>query len=595
MNGFNVLEKPVANNVMFDPIAFKAQFPLFKQSDNSALVYLDNAATTQKPQVVIDAITEYYLCQNASAHRASHRLGRNVTRMIERTRLKAAQFVGASAETIFFTSGATDGLNHVASMLAGTLEPGDEVIVSMAEHHANVLPWILLSQTHGIILRYLPSDSSGVPDVSVLPDILNARTRVVSLTAASNALGFELPLAQVGQHLKHHPAQFIVDAAQWMAHRSVSVDQLGCDFLVCSAHKFYGPAGIGWVYGRKDALAALSPGYIGGGVVEDVQLFDYKLIDGPQRFEAGSPNGSAIAGLEACLDWWSQLDRPAIQAYEKSLMVYAHERLADIKSIMLLSCPDNNVGVLSFMIKPQLSDGSSNMSSYDLAQWLDQADIAVRSGHHCAQPLHDQLSVDGSIRLSFAAYNTTGDVDRCVTEIVACFANDQRLAVNEAVASADWVNTHSGHHDGEQDDTFDRHTALNLYDLSSVDLNALAEIDNGQQRYKKIMRYAALIPAQASIRQPQHLVTGCETQVWLHGYRYHGLMYFQLDSDSRIIRGLGVLLLKHIQAQAPQDILMLNVDDMFNRYGLGQQLTPSRGNGFRAMISRVQALAKPAG
>ncbi|MEJ2416693.1 MAG: aminotransferase class V-fold PLP-dependent enzyme [Exilibacterium sp.] len=553
----------------FDSAVFKSQFPLFSQPENRDLVYLDNAATTQKPQVVIDAVCRFYTTVNANAHRSSHRLARSATAMLERTRQKAAQFLGAaSADEIVFTRGTTEALNLLASSLGQLLRPGDEVVLSSAEHHANLVPWQMAAERFDLKLVYIPQ-RNGVPAFERIGECLTERTRVVSITAASNVLGFVVDFTAVQQTLHNRPVHLVVDAAQLAAHCPIDVAALGCDFLVCSAHKFYGPSGVGLLYGRRSHLEMLPPWQGGGEMIEDVTLNASHYALAPHRFEAGTSSLASIAGLEACLDFWQQLDRGALQVYERDLIRYLHRCLEAQPRLRVLSQPENNLGIAAFTPASE-----SDLAAADLAHWLDERDIAVRIGHLCAQPLARALQTEALVRVSVAAYNSRGDIDRLVEAISAM----------PAAAASEWLRGSATQVAGG--------AATDLFlldDFSGLHCAAiLGRQNHWQQRYKELLKWGDYIHPKPDLRQPNWLVRGCESPAWLAHRVVDNRHQFAVDSDSRIVRGLSVLLLSMINDRDTEILRVLDVEAEFATLGLDKYLSPSRSNGFRALLRRAR-------
>ncbi|WP_346839654.1 aminotransferase class V-fold PLP-dependent enzyme [Microbulbifer sp. SAOS-129_SWC] len=549
----------------FSVSAFKHQFPLFAEPENLQLVYLDNAATTQKPAVVIEAIVDFYRHSNANTHRSSHRLARRATEMVERVRAAAAHFVNApSPREIVFCRGATEALNLLANSMCQGLQRGDEIVLSTAEHHANLVPWQMMAERYGLQLRYVP-DVAGVPEFDRLHEVLDARTRIVSLTGGSNALGLRPDFADIRRQLDtarqqlNSELRWVVDGAQLAAHETVDVQAIGCDFLVCSAHKFYGPTGIGLLFGREDLLAAMPPWQGGGEMIAAVDLYHSRYAELPHKFEAGTSSLAAIAGLGAALDFLAVQDRAAMARHEQGLLQRLHSGIAALGQLRLLSQPQHNLGVLAF--------APEQGSAADLAHWLDGRDIAVRVGHHCAQPLMHAAGESATVRASVAAYNTVEDVETFLDALRAYLTLD--LSATPAVqgAALEW-----------QSD-----------DLSALQLERLAAQRNWQDRYRELMRWGKAIADKPAIRRDSNLVRGCESAAWLVHRENEGRHYFALDSDSRVVKGLGALLLSQVDGKTAAEIRALDIAGMFTDLGLAQHLSESRSNGFYALLQRTRS------
>ncbi|SHG04947.1 cysteine desulfurase / selenocysteine lyase [Microbulbifer donghaiensis] len=541
----------------FSAEEFKRQFPLFAQPENLQLTYLDNAATSQKPQAVIDAICDFYLHSNANTHRSSHRLARRATEMLERVRGQAAAFLNAvSTREIVFCRGATEALNLLANSLCSGLQAGDEIVISTAEHHANIVPWQMMAQRFQLTLRYVP-EVAGIPEFDRLEEVLNPRTRIVSLTAGSNALGLRPDLEDIARQLRERDLYWIVDGAQLAAHEPVDVQKIGCDFFVCSAHKFYGPSGIGLLYGRESLLEAMPPWQGGGEMIAEVDLYGCHYAGLPHKFEAGTSSLAAIAGLGAALEFIAAQDRAAMAAHEQALMTLLHRELAALPTVRVISQPQHNLGIAAF--------APISGSAADLMHWLDGRDIAVRAGHHCAQPLIRAAGETATVRASFAAYNTRGDVETLVQALRDYAEVVGTPAMELCQQGSDWV----------------------ADDLSTLQLEQLASQRNWQDRYRELMRWSKAISAKPAIRRPENLVRGCASDAWLVHAERGGRHYFALDSDSRVVKGLGALLLSQVDGRTAGQIRAQDLPRLFSELGLEKHLSQSRSNGFYALLRQT--------
>lgn len=403
---------------MFDIDKVRTDFPILsREVHGKPLVYLDNAATTQKPLCVLDAMREEYLNANANVHRGVHYLSQRATELHEQAREKIRTFLHArSTAEIVFTRGTTEGLNLIASSFCeAMMKAGDEVIVSAVEHHSNIVPWQLQATRRGIRLQVIPMNDEGVLDMAAFEALFNERTRLVSVAHVSNVLGTVNPVRQMAAIAHAHGVPIVVDGAQSAPHFTVDVQDIDCDFFVLSGHKMYGPTGIGVLYGREEWLERLPPYQGGGEMIEHVSWTKTTFEHPPLKFEAGTPDYIASHGLATAIDYIEQLGMENIQAHEQELTDYAISQLADIPDMHLYGtepssavlCPHD--AVVSFNV--------GNIHHMDVGTLLDQLGIAVRTGHHCAQPLMDRLGILGTVRASFALYNTRADVDTLVAGI----------------------------------------------------------------------------------------------------------------------------------------------------------------------------------
>lgn len=390
-----------------DPYAIKRDFPILQQQINGQpLVYLDNAATTQKPQVVIDAISDYYSGYNANVHRGAHTLSERATSAFEAARSTVAQFIGSPSPTqVIWTRGTTESINLVAATWgAQNLKPGQVILASTLEHHSNIVPWQILAEKVGARVLPLPVSETGDIDLAALTSVLEQQdVAMVAVNHASNALGTVNPLAQIIELAHARGAKVLVDGAQAVAHFAVDVEALGCDFYAFSGHKLFGPTGIGVLWGKRELLDAMPPYQGGGEMIETVSFSGTTYNRLPFKFEAGTPDIAGAIGLAAAVTYLQQFDRAALLEQEHELLreCVARGEQAGLKRV---GRPQNAIGVYSFLL--------AGAHPSDLGMLLDQQGVAVRTGHHCAQPLMAHLGITGTVRASFSIYNTPDDIDR---------------------------------------------------------------------------------------------------------------------------------------------------------------------------------------
>lgn len=369
------------------------------------LVYLDNAATTQKPQQVIEALTNYYLTLNSNIHRGTHYLATQATERYEAVRQQVQQFIhAASNKEIVFTRGTTESINLVAATFGRQfLHEGDEVIVSGMEHHSNIVPWQLACEQVGARLRVIPFSDQGVLDLEVYRSLFSTRTRLVAVNHVSNTLGTVNPVKEIVGIAHGHNVPVLIDGAQAIAHMPVDVQDLGCDFYCFSGHKMYAPMGVGVLYGREELLNQLPPYQGGGEMIKDVTFEKTTYNELPYKFEAGTPSVGDVLGLGAAIDFIQSRGMDSIVRHEEQLMSYAMDRLATVPNIRFFGTAPGKVGVISFLL--------GNAHPYDVGTLLDKLGVAVRTGHHCTQPIMDRYGIPGTVRASFACYTTTADID----------------------------------------------------------------------------------------------------------------------------------------------------------------------------------------
>jgi cysteine desulfurase / selenocysteine lyase len=393
---------------MLDPRCFRRDFPILERRvHGQPLIYLDNAATTQKPRQVIEALVDFYEQHNANVHRGVHTLSDEATELYEGARIAAARFLGATGEDeLIFTRGTTESINLVAqSWGRAQLQPGDEIVLSELEHHSNLVPWQIIAQERGAVLRFIPLDTQGRLDMDAAVRLIGPRTRLVAVAQVSNVLGTIVPVRELAALAHAVGALLLVDGAQSAPHLPVDLQQLDCDFFACSAHKMLGPTGVGVLAVKRSILSAMPPYQGGGSMIARVELQHSTYADGPGRFEAGTPNIADVVAFGAAITYLTAVGMEAISAHEQRLTRQALAGLAAIPAVDLYGpvLPAERSGVVAFNLR--------GVHPHDVATVLDYHGIAVRAGHHCAQPLMRSLNVAATVRASFALYNSEAEID----------------------------------------------------------------------------------------------------------------------------------------------------------------------------------------
>ena len=396
---------------MFNIQEIRAQFPLLNQKiNNNNLIYFDNAATTQKTKSVINAISNYYLQQNSNVHRGVHFLSGHATEKFEETRIVIKEFINAAKTSeIIFTKGTTDGINLIANGYRSILKKGDEIIISELEHHSNIVPWQICCENSGAILKVLPLLENGEIDFSLLDKMLSNKTKLIAISHVSNSLGTINPVENIIKKAHKNGTKVLVDGAQAASHISLNMQKLNADFYVFSAHKMYGHTGVGVLYG-KEALLKNLPVYQGGGeMIENVDFDKTSYAALPHKFEAGTPNIAGVIAFKKAINFISKIGLENIKSYEENLLDYATQKILKIEGVKIYGSSKNKTGIISFNIK--------EIHPYDIGVILDKLGIAIRTGHHCTQPVMKRFNIPGTARISFAIYNTKKEVDCCINAI----------------------------------------------------------------------------------------------------------------------------------------------------------------------------------
>ncbi len=389
----------------------RRDFPILsREIHGRPLIYFDNTASTQTPRQVVDAIETMYYKHKANVHRGVHTLSQEATDMMELTRRHVARFIGAkSSREVIFTRGTTESINLVASSYGSLLEQGDEVILSVMEHHANIVPWQLLRERRGIVIKVVPMMADGSLDMDAYRSLFTEKTRMVAIAHVSNVLGTVNPVREIVEEAHRHGAVALIDGAQAVAHIKLDMQALGADFYTFSSHKMYGPTGVGVLYGREELLEKMPPYQGGGEMISRVTFEHTDYADLPFKFEAGTPDYVGIAALEAALNYLEKVGIDRIASHEERLLKYTTERMLEIPGMRIFGTAPGKSAVISFLI--------GNEHHYDIGLLLDKLGVAVRTGHHCAQPLMQALGVEGTVRASMAMYNTESECDTFIAAL----------------------------------------------------------------------------------------------------------------------------------------------------------------------------------
>lgn len=392
----------------FDVNNIRKQFPiLHTKIGKYPLIYFDNGATSQKPQVVIDCINTYYAAENANIHRGVHHLSQVSTENYENARKTIQAYINAKNDfEIIFTKGTTDGINLIANSFGKLLKEGDEILISQMEHHSNIVPWQMLAEERGLVLKYIPMNQAGELIMSELTNLLTDRTKLVSITHISNALGTINPIVDIIEAAHKVGAKVLIDGAQSLQHEQIDVQELDCDFIVFSGHKVFGPTGIGVLYGKEELLNKMPPYQGGGDMIKTVTLEKTTYNSLPHKFEAGTPNIVGGIGLGKAIEWLATQDLQGIKQHEDDLLVYATEKLSEIDGMQFYGTAEKKGSTISFLIE--------GTHPYDVGTLLNQQGVAVRTGHHCTQPIMDFYKIPGTIRASFSFYNTREEIDQFI-------------------------------------------------------------------------------------------------------------------------------------------------------------------------------------
>jgi cysteine desulfurase/selenocysteine lyase len=571
---------PFSPAAPLDVPRIRADFPILHTTANGhPLVYLDNAATTQKPRAVIDALVRYYETQNANIHRGVYSLSQSATNAFEAARETVRKFLNArEAAEIIFTRGTTEGINLVAACWGRThLKPGDEIVVSHLEHHSDIVPWQMIAEPMGAKVLSIPVDDDGQLQLDVLQRLLaNGRVKLVAVNHVSNSLGTINPVAEIIRLAHAHNALALIDGAQWVAHAPTDVQALDADFYVLSGHKLIGPTGIGVLYGKRKLLEAMPPYQGGGDMIASVTFEKTEYAGLPNKFEAGTPDIAGAIGLAAAIDYVQSVGLANIFSYESQLLAYATSRLREVPGLRIIGTAPHKAAVISFVLE------NPAISSLDIGMALDRRGICVRTGHHCCQPVMDRYGVGSTARASFAFYNTRAEVDALADALHQIIAERQAAQPEAPAARAETI---------EFSGPF-AESPRAAADLLAEEFEFLGD---REARNEYILDLAKTVPPLfETLKKVTTRVPGCMSQVYLVGRRKPATaetFEFVADADAEIVRGLIAILQRLYSGQPARSVLAFDIEGFFSRIGLDQFITAQRRNGLAGMIQKIRSLA----
>ncbi|MBU2924465.1 SufS family cysteine desulfurase [Colwellia sp. 1_MG-2023] len=559
----------------FEPEQFRQHFPLIytnkhinsEGESHPSIIYFDNGATTQKPNTVIECLPAFYQNINANVHRASHKLSAKATLAFEQARETVKAFINAkSNKEIIWTKGTTESINLLASSLGRkVLGLGDEIILAVSEHHANIVPWQIIAEQTGASIKVLSLDAAGRVDLNKFDKLLTKQTKIVCCAHVSNVIGKINPIADMITKAKTVGAITVIDGAQAIAHFPIDVQELNCDFYVFSAHKMYGPTGVGVLYGKEALLEMMPPYQSGGEMIKSVSLDKPTTFNSlPFKFEAGTPNIAGVVAFAEAIHFINQFNHDDITKYEQQLAQYCYQALKQVPSVKFIVENAPDIPVIAFTVEGQ--------HNHDIATSLDSYGVAIRSGHHCAMPLMEYLHVSGCLRVSLAAYNTFDEIDYFIKTLIKVIYQEKQNVLVEEYQKKPLI----------------QHTQ------STEIKNKFSTIKSWDSRHREIMLLGKTLQRMdKSLRNEQSLISGCESLAWLIANKNsQGLFSFQADSDAKIIRGLLVIVLSAFNDKSALEIKTFDIEEFFESLGLLQHLSPSRGNGVLAIVDKIKTLTQ---
>jgi cysteine desulfurase / selenocysteine lyase len=560
----------------------REQFPILREEiHGKSLIYLDNAASAQKPLAVLDEMNRYYEHRHANVHRGVHHLSERATEAYEAARLKVQKFLNAPClREIIFTKGCTEAINLVAHSFGRRhLKPGDEVVVSWMEHHSNIVPWQMICEERGAVLRVVGVTDAGVLRFDEFDRILSPRTKIVALAHVSNALGTINPVKKLIEHAHALGIPVLLDGAQAAPHLPIDVQALDVDFYAFAGHKIYGPTGIGVLFGKAEHLELMPPYQGGGDMIQTVRFEKTTYNELPYKFEAGTPPIAEAIGLGAAIDFILELGLGNIAAHEHALLEYATARLIEIPGVRIIGSAPDKAAVISFVVD------NPPLSALDVGTKLDLEGIAIRTGHHCCMPLMERFGIPGTARASFAVYNTMEEVDVFVDALarIVTEASERASAVAPALAQE------------TSELQYPRASAASPEKVAEEILEVFEFLDDWSERYRHLSEMGEkLLPMPSAMKTEATRVHGCQSIVFIALRKQPGsveTVEFLADSDADIVRGLVALLQKLFSGQKASEILAFDVAGFFKQLGLDAHLSMGRRNGLGEMVKRIRSFA----
>ncbi len=567
----------------FDVARIREDFPILKtKSNGKPLVYLDNAATTQKPRAMIDALVRYYESQNANIHRGVYHLSQLATDLYEQARVKVQRFINApEARQAIFTRGTTEGINLVATVFGrAMLKQGDEVFVSALEHHSNIVPWQLACQHSGATLRVIPMNDDGELLLDELEKMLSPRARMIAVNHVSNALGTINDVRRIVKMGHAVGAKVLIDGAQAVAHNKTDVRELDCDFYAFSGHKLFGPTGIGVLYGKRELLEALPPYHGGGDMIETVTFEKTTYAQLPNKFEAGTPDIAGVVGLGAAIDYVQSVGLDRVAAHEAELIKHLVEQLRQVPGVRIIGNARHRAGAVSFIIN------DPPIAAHDLGVALDMQGIAVRTGHHCCQPIMDRFGVPATVRASVAMYNTKEEIDVFIAALNKIVAAEAKMKAKLATAQAP---------SAPAEIVYPKAAAASPQAAADAVAEEFDLFEDREAKSEYVMELGRKLPHTFDLlKKVTTRVPGCMSEVYIVPRRVADTsdrVEFVADANAEIVRGEILILQRLFSGQKAKDVIDFDYEAFFRRIGLDQFITSQRRNGLEGMIRRLKSSA----